>query len=153
MTECAAWDDIVEKAIDACNKGVPSDNSIGIAWAKCEIDELKARVGRLEKLSESHIYALENAYNQLAVMPLAGNETVISRQCNKDGLTASIKYAKSVLNESPAQSLALHDTGVIDDFIRAYERRKFDTIRLGGRLSSVMEFGRDYICNLNKDSE
>ena len=76
--------------------------------------EARTRVARLENLSESHLASLEDAYNQLAVMPLGENETVIARQCKKDGLNALHEYVKATLIESPTQSLAIIQADAIE---------------------------------------
>mgnify|MGYP006394611659 CR=1 FL=1 len=46
------------------------------------------------------------------------------------------------------KEMALHDADVIADFVKAYERNKYEAIKHGGRLSGVAEFGRDYFIKL-----
>ena len=68
-------------------------------------------------------------------------------------LEANVKIEELTARLSDAETigdkwLALHDADVVADFVRAYERNKYEAIKHGGRLSSVAEVGRDYFIKL-----
>ncbi len=103
---------LCEEHIDKCKKPLGLFNSKHIEDEPClmceaeklqlEKDALVARVARLEEIAENYIYELDDALYFLGI----AEHGDIQMQVRIDGLKVKRDFSRSVLNETPQQSLA-----------------------------------------------